>query len=641
MCGIIGGLSRAPVQGRQLERALEVLEHRGPDGMQTWVSENGHAFLGHSRLSIVGLENGAQPMSSATGDVHVAVNGEFYGYQAIRDRLTGAGCAFTTESDSEIALHLYLTQGMRMTDQLSGEFAVLIADQRQHRMIAIRDRFGIKPLFYAVVDGAVYFASEIKALLALGVPARWDTQAAYQDAFIFRSHESTMFAGIRSVPQGCYAIAQDGEVRIYPYWDWNFPTADAAALDDRSEAEVVAGFRAVLNEAVSQRLVADVEVGCYLSGGIDSSAVLGLAQLKMNRPIRAFTLAFDDPGWDESAIARRQAEFVGASFHPVEVTRQGLADAYADAVWHAETPILNGHGAAKFLLSRAVRDAGLKVVFTGEGADEVLGGYAPFRRDALIHHPGHRNEEETQALIDQMFASNPATRSVFMKRTPDHPALGDVKHRLGWVPSFMESYGAMGIAKTPFFRAGLQPSYAGQGVFANSLDRLPLSHYVAGRDRLHQALYVNAKHHLPNYVLSVLGDRMEMAHSIEGRVPFLDHRVADYAAHVPIWMKVNGIKEKYALREATKDVLIPEVYKREKHPFATPPTAPKNDPMMAMFEDVLASSALQDQPVFDPMGARMALEMLKICDPEQRPVVEAGVQRIVSTVLMHQRFAMS
>jgi len=164
---------------------------------------------------------------------------------------------------------------------------------------------------------------------------------------------------------------------------------------------------------------------------------------------------------------------------------------------------------------------------------------------------------------------------------------------------------------------------------------------VAGRDRLHQALYVNAKHHLPNYVLSVLGDRMEMAHSIEGRVPFLDHRVADYAAHVPIWMKVNGIKEKYALREATKDVLIPEVYKREKHPFATPPTAPKNDPMMAMFEDVLASSALQDQPVFDPMGARMALEMLKICDPEQRPVVEAGVQRIVSTVLMHQRFAMS
>jgi asparagine synthase (glutamine-hydrolysing) len=378
MCGFIGGITRSSVEPQKLEKALNTLTHRGPDGSHTWVAEGGHAFLGHARLSVVGLHNGEQPMSSDKGDVHMVVNGEFYDYQRIREQLRAEGCEFTTDSDSEIALHLYLRQGMRMTEQLRGEFAVLISDPKRQRMIAIRDRFGIKPLFYAVVDGSVYFASEIKALLALGVPARWDAEAAYQDAFMFRSHERTLFKGIASVPQGCYAIAQDGEVRIYPYWDWDFPSAEFNAADDRSEAEVVAGFRAVLDEAVQQRLVADVEVGCYLSGGIDSSAVLGLAQRGMNRPIRAFTLAFDDPMWDESAIARRQAEFVGASFHPIEVTRRGLAEAYSDAVWHAETPILNGHGAAKFLLSKHVRDAGLKVVFTGEGADEIMGGYAPF-----------------------------------------------------------------------------------------------------------------------------------------------------------------------------------------------------------------------------------------------------------------------
>ncbi len=640
MCGLIGGMSRKPATADRITRALDSLDHRGPDGQGRWTSTGGRFFLGHTRLSIIGLNNGEQPMANADGDVHLVVNGEFYGYRAIRDELRKQGSVFATDSDSEIALHLYLQRGMRATDALRGEFAALIADERRNIMIAIRDRFGIKPLFYAVIDGGVYFASEIKALLALGVPASWDEETAYHDAFIFRSHERTMFAGIRSVPQGCYAVARDGEVQIYRYWDWDFPTTGETAADDRTEAEVVAGFREVLSDSVRERMVADVEVGCYLSGGIDSCAVLGLAQQQMDRPIRAFTLAFDDPLYDESDIARRQAAFVGASFHPVPMTRRKLADAYSDAVWHSETPMVNGHGAAKFLLSKAVRDAGLKVVFTGEGSDELLGGYATFRRDALLHHPGGRSRKETEVLLEKMFASNAATRSIFMNKDPDNPAFVDVLKRLGWLPSFMESFGIMGLATAPWFRDDVMGRVKGSSPYADVLDRLPLSKAVVGRDRLHQGLYINSKTHLANFILTFLGDRMEMAHSIEGRVPFLDHHVADYAAHVPIAMKTKGFREKHVLREAAKDVLIDEVYNREKHPFTSPP-AGGDDPMMLLYEDVLASKAFTEQPIFEPARVRQGLKDMKASPPDQRPAFEGRIQRAVSTTLMHQRFGMS
>lgn len=637
MCGLLGGIARKPVARERIEKALHALDHRGPDGQRQW--SDGRFFLGHTRLSIIGLGNGDQPMSNAEGDVHLAVNGEFYGYQKIRDELRANGSRFKTESDSEIALHLYLQHGLRATEQLCGEFAVLIADQRRDIMIAIRDRFGIKPLFYSVTPDGVFFASEIKALLALGVPAAWDAEAAWQDLYIVRNHERTMFAGIRSVPQGCYAIAQGNNVQIYRYWDWDFPTTEETAADKRSEAEVVAGFRDVLGEAVRERMVADVEVGCYLSGGIDSCAVLGLAQQQMSRPIRAYTLAFDSPVWDESPIARRQAEFVGATYHQVPVTRQGLADAYSDAVWHSETPMVNGHGAAKFLLSKAVRDAGLKVVFTGEGSDELLGGYATFRRDALLHHPGTRTQKETEALLAQMFESNSATRSIFMQQAADNPIFVEVVNRLGFLPSFIETFGAMGVTASQWLRDDVARSVKGKSVYADVLDRLPLSTAVAGRDRLHQALYVNSKTHLANFILTFLGDRMEMAHSIEGRVPFLDHHVAHYAARIPISMKLKGYREKHVLREAAKDVLIEEVYNREKHPFTSPPAA-VGDPMMTMMADVLASRALDEQPIFDPAKARQAFKEMQTCPPDQRPAYEGRIQRVVSTTLMHQRFGM-
>jgi asparagine synthase (glutamine-hydrolysing) len=631
-------MTRRGLAPERRRAAIDVLFHRGPDGNGSWTSRDGLWSLGHTRLSIIGLDNGDQPLTSPDGTVHAVVNGEFYGYREIRDRLRAAGCRFATQSDSEIALHLYQERGMQCARELRGEYAVVIADERQRVMIAIRDRFGIKPLFYAVVDGDVFFASEIKALLALGVPARWDLEGA--TAGIGRSHERTEFAGISTVPPGCYAIARDGAVRIYPYWDWDIPSAEEMQRDSRTESEIVADFRQALSDSVRQRLVADVEVASYLSGGIDSCAVLGLAQQQMDRPIRAFTLTFDNPLYDEARIAAAQAKHVGASYHPIPITGREIADAYADAVWHAETQMFNGHGVAKFLLSRAVRDAGIKVVFTGEGADEMLGGYPYFRLDALNDN-ATLGAAEKSALIDEMLGANQATRAIMMPAEVASAEMQAIQRRLGWLPATLNICAAMAKGVAPFFRSELTARLEGLHPLIGALDRLPLGQRVAGRDRLNQALYINAKTVLPNFILVYLGDRMEMAHSIEGRVPFLDHRVAEAAARVPVGMKVKGIREKHVLREATRDVLIPEVYDRQKHPFTTPPTRDTNDPMLAFYRDTFSSRAASEQPVYDMKKACAALDRLLDAPIDQRIAIEGGLQRIASAIVMQEKFRMS
>ena len=638
MCGIFAVMSRQGLARRRVDDALASLDHRGPDGTGSWSTPDNCWTLGHTRLSIIGLNNGDQPMSSPDGHVHTVVNGEFYGYQAIREQLKHNGCQFATDSDSEIALHLYQQQGMLAAQSLRGEFATVIADEREKVMIAIRDRFGIKPLYYAVVNGDVFFASEIKTLRALGVPMTWNYESV--SAGLFHTHEHSFFQGVSAVPPGCYAIAKDGQVTIYPYWDWELPTATEMEADNRTEGEVVETFREALLDAVNERMVADVEVACYLSGGIDSCAVLGLAQQDRAQPIRAFTLTFEDPLYNEAAIAEAQAKHVGASYHPVPITGREIADAFADAVWHAETAMFNGHGVAKYLLSRAVRDAGIKVVFTGEGADEMLGGYPFFRMDAILHNPAY-SEAQKQALITEMFGANEASRAIMMPNQTDNPMLDGVERRLGWLPSVFHVQSGFADAMLPFYQPGFAASVAGHNPLTMGLDRLPLAQAVRGRDHLNQILYINSKIILPNMILTYLGDRMEMAHSIEGRVPFLDHHVAEAAARVPVGMKVKGSREKHVLREAARDVLIPEVYDRQKHAFQSPPTRDKNDPLMTFYRDTFASSAAQQQPVFDMQQAQTAVDTLLDCPPDQSIAVEGVLQRIASVIVLQDKFGMS
>ncbi|MGH3928830.1 MAG: asparagine synthase (glutamine-hydrolyzing) [Pseudonocardiaceae bacterium] len=641
MCGLIGALLAEPsLTEEHISAALATIAHRGPDDTNWWSSSDRRMMLGHVRLSIIGLHNGDQPLVNEAGDVHCVVNGELYGYRSIRTALRAEGRRFATESDSEIALHLYEKLGGDFVHHLRGEFAVVIADQRRRCLIAVRDRFGIKPLYYSIRDGNVLVASEVKALLALGIPARWDRDAFFAECHGIRMADRTLFAGVYAVPPGCSLIARDGHVEIRPYWDTDFPSRATLATERRSEAEIVTGFRAVLDGAVAQRLVADVEVASYLSGGIDSSAIACLAQRRLSRPIRAFTIVFDDERYSEERLAQQTAQWLGAEFVPVPVSQADLAEAFPDAVWHAETLAFNGHGVAKYLLSRAVHKAGIKVVFTGEGADEILGGYPPFRRDLLLHNTEDQPSEDITKLLTELDASNQASRGLLTADGSRAPGLEVFDVRLGWIPSAIETWSTLAAKMYPFFEDTYRRTQLRANPYTELLDALDVRRLI-GRDPVNQALYIWTRTHLPTFVLTFLGDRMEMAHSVEGRVPFLDHLVAEYAAQIPVHHKIRGLREKHVLREAVRDCVLPEVYDRQKHPFMSPPARSSADPLAVFCQDTLRSRVVEDQPFFDHRGIRGLMDHVAGMAPAQRAAFEGVVLRVVSTCILQQRFGLT
>lgn len=642
MCGLIAAQLKTPwLTPERMSTALATIAHRGPDGSSDWFSPDRLTAMGHVRLSIIGLNNGTQPLSHARGDLHAVVNGEFYGYKTIREDLRERGYRFATESDSEIALHLYDEQGLGFVDHLRGEFALVIADRRSGQLIAARDRFGIKPLFYALVNGEVIFASEIKALLALGVPARWNGVEVLAEMAMMRAN-GTQFENIRQVPPGCFAIARNGAVRIERYWDNVYPTAETLQGDTRSEAETVAQFRTVLDDAVAERLTADVEVACYLSGGLDSSAVLGLAQARLDRPIRAFTIAFEGADYDESPLAQRTAAFTGSNYVPIPVSPQDLADALEDGVWHGERPLFNVNAVAKFLLSRAVRDAGIKVVFTGEGSDEMIAGYASERRDNMLYSRSYPSEAERQAAIETVIAANPVMRHLMFSDAAPAPGLALMEPALGYIPTMFRGFSAQYNGLCELMRDGAPGTEDCDAPYSRFLSEIDIPGRLAGRDVVNQSLYLFQKGFLINFILNVLGDRMEMGHSVEGRVPFLDHHVAEFAAGLPIDYKIRGTTEKYILREATRDVITPELYARQKHPFVAPPIQqageqPRKDPLLERCEDIIRSREFDDQPFFDPAKARIYLDFVAQSG-EPGDASSPLILQMATISIMHRRF---
>ena len=385
MCGLVAILAQGGSWERAaLERATNALIHRGPDGSGLWVGRRSRVGLGHTRLSVIGLNNGAQPIASEDGRLHMVVNGEFYGYEAIRNDLEERGHVFATESDSEIAIHLYEEMGRECLTHLRGEFSLVIWDEEQEILWAARDRFGIKPMFYAQAGGVLYLASEIKALLAAGVPAAWDEETVFRQLFACFDSERALFEGVRQVPPGHYLIARNKVVRLERYWDVDYPRQGREIKWERDAC--IEQLRHLLTEAVRLRLRADVPMGCLLSGGLDSSTVLGLAAAAGAAP-RAFTVAFNHASYAEDATARRTALHLGTGFEAVPVSEADCADHFAEAVWHAEGLQANAHGVARFLLSRTLRRAGYKTVLAGEGADELFAGYG-FCRSALLQGAG-------------------------------------------------------------------------------------------------------------------------------------------------------------------------------------------------------------------------------------------------------------
>ena len=635
MCGIVAILSSgARLQAEALAPALELLGHRGPDHAGQWQDPTGQAALGHTRLSIMDLETGDQPIANEAKDLHIVVNGEFYGFEAIRHELESKGHRFATSSDSEILLHLYEELGTRCLGRLRGEFAFALWDARNRILFAARDRFGIKPLYYCVDKGNLRLASEVKALFALGCESAWDNESLYQAlATQYPLESRSLYRGVYQVPPGHFLLATPGSLELRRYWDFNYPPRGSACA--LSEGEAVEEYRARLEEAIRVRLRADVPVGFYLSGGIDSCSLLALATPHLSRPAETFTITFDDEEYDESRLAQQMAELAQARFHPVPVDQAALAAHFADATWHCETLSVNTHGVAKYLLSRAVRDAGLKVVLTGEGSDDVLAGYEHFRMDVLLEEADE--EERARGLA----ALHEDSRHVhgLMAPTEEHLPVDKVHRMLGFVPSWMRAKTSLGLRARRLLDDAFLAAYGRVDVLERLLNRLDLAGQVHGRTKLDQALYLYAKSSLPNYVLSILGDRMEMAHSIEARLPFLDHPLVEFSANLPSWLKVrpSDAWEKVVLREAVKGVVPDSVRTRKKRGFLSPWSfRTEQRDLEILMQDTLRGTSLP--PCYDRNRMAALLDRLPAMDAGERTSYEPVLMMAMSACFLQERF---
>jgi len=639
MCGIVAAVSRrGGVSAQALDRSARRLEHRGPDAQRVWVDQNGRAGLGHARLSIIDLTTGDQPIANEDKRLRVVANGEFYDFERIRCELERRGHTFSTRSDSEIALHLYEDRGARSVHELRGEFAYAIWDERDQVLFAARDRFGIKPLYYTVYDGTFYLASEVKAFVDLGVPLEWDRETLYDIHFVTHAPDRSLFRGVYQVPPGSYLITDGEHVRIVQYWDWDYPRGDDidTSIDPRAHVE---RFAHEFDEAVRLRLRADVPVACYLSGGIDSCTVLGVASKLSPRPLRAYTLSFDHADYDEAAIAEAQAKLSGAEFCRIDIRSEHTADHFSDALYHAERPFANAHVVAKYLLSRAVRDDGIKVVMTGEGSDEILAGYPHFRRDEVLY--GRNLDAETRrTLLSQLEQANRASAGILMPQPGTQ--IESVRLAMGFVPSQLETWSQIGNGLLTVTSDEFRCAFAERDTYRQLMNTLDVERQLAGRDVVNQSLYVWAKTMLPNYILSNLGDRMEMAHSVEGRLPFLDHHLVEAVAKMPVSMKISGMTEKWVLREAARPVITDTVYRRQKHPFMSPPSTVQQDgKLYAMLQDTLRSSVLDGPGIYDRAKVVRMLDAIPGMDVLARNRADSVLMWMGSICLLHERLAMA
>ena len=561
MCGI-AGIAR-PASGAvdldALTRMAAAIKHRGPDGYGFYLGS--HVGLAHVRLSIVDLSGGAQPMTNEDGQVVITYNGEVYNYPELRSELIGRGHVFRTQSDTEVLVHAYEEWGTDMLHRLNGQFAFAIYNAATRTLFLARDRFGVRPLFMAFRSGTLYFGSEIKALLASGEVDASVDPAGLDEVFTFWSSRPprTPFRGIQSLEPGTFALWRAGRLTVRRYYELDFPEAG------REPRDAVERLDELLRDAVAVRLRADVPVGAYLSGGLDSSITASLASDASPHTLRSFSITFDDPRFDESEFQREVAATVGSVHAVASIRENAIAESFRDVVWHAETPLLRTAPAPMYHLAERVKNADIKVVLTGEGADELFLGYDLFKEDSVRRFCLRRPQSmRRQRLFDRLYPylREQGSGGEFWRRffldagRPDDPLFSHLPRFLltSWTKEFY----------SPEFAACIAPS----GALEELRQSLPSRFF--GWTALNKAAYLELTLLLSSYLLSSQGDRMSMAHGVEGRYPFLDHRLFEFSAALPTSSRLIGLREKEILRRWARRLIPERIASRSKQPYRAP-----------------------------------------------------------------------
>jgi len=601
MCGIAGFVSfdgLPPDAGRTASRMRDVLTHRGPD--EAGLFCDAHAALAHRRLSIVDLSTGQQPIANEDGRVQVVFNGEIYNHAEIRRELEARGHQYRTRSDTETIVHAYEQWGDDCVDRFRGMFAFAIWDARARRLLLVRDRMGIKPLYWARAGSLLLFGSEIKALLASGLVPSEANLGALPELLSTRyvSGSETMFAGVNKLLPGHRLTFERGEVRVRQYWD--IPTAAASAggslppgASHQAPTDFVERFRALLEESVRLRLMSDVPLGMFLSGGIDSSAIGALMARMVDRPIKTFSVGFEDRAFNELGYAREVADAIGADQHEIVIDDRDFFGALPRLVWHEDEPIAHPSSVPLYFVSKLAREH-VKVVLTGEGSDELLAGYGKYPRIALNWRAGTVYEQMLPRAVRQFVAGTvvpllPGRAGRMAKRS--FLAMDRTVEAM-----FLDNFAAVRLAEQQSLLAAPVPgALAGMRAYGTSrawFDRPP-----AGSSLLTRLLYADMKTYLVELLMKQ--DQMSMATSIESRVPFLDHKLVEFAATIPDEWKLSGWTTKRVLREAMKGVLPESILSRPKMGFPVPFARWSRQQWNGTIRDVLLDRRTRERGIID------------------------------------------
>ena len=568
MCGIAGFFhhDRNPVEhpSQVLNRMIGMLRHRGPDG-NGFHMEPGLGFA-HARLSIIDLAGGNQPMCNEDGTIWITFNGEIFNYLELRETLVKNGHQFATKCDTEVILHLYEDKGEDCVNHLNGQWSFAIWDSRKRRLFLSRDRMGVRPLFYTFADGAFVFASEIKSIFAYpNIRRELDLQALDQVfTYWFSLPPRTMFQGVSELPPGHSVIVENGVATVRQYWNLDY-SGCALNGDALSEREYADRLLELLIDSTRIRLRSDVPVGAYLSGGLDSTITTALIRKFTSAPLRTFSVRFDDPEFDESAYQQEAVRYLDTDHEEVICRKEDIGQVFPDVVWHTEKPLVRTGPAPLFLLSRLVRQNGYKVVLTGEGSDEILGGYDIFKEAKIRRFWGmHPDSKFRPLLLRRLYPylttlqSQPASYlQRFFQVNPDDLNSPFFSHLPRW-----QLASRLRLFFSPDVRGTLQSR------LSDMESQLPAAysdwHWFC------KAQYLESAYLLPGYILSSQGDRVAMAHSVEGRFPFLDYRVVEFGSRVPPTLKMKVLKEKYLLKQCVNGLIPPSVKARYKQPYRAP-----------------------------------------------------------------------
>jgi asparagine synthase (glutamine-hydrolysing) len=641
MCGIVGVLDWSgehPPDIGLLKRMLGIIRHRGPDEFGLYVDER--AGIGCARLSIVDLSTGQQPIANEDRSLWIVFNGEVFNYPELRAELERAGHRFSTRSDTEVILHLYEDAGPECLQRLNGQFAIAIWDTRKKELFLARDRLGIRPLYYALLPHSrgVVFGSEIKALLLHpGVAARFDAHALAQ-AFTFWAPlpPRTIFEGIQQLPQGHYVQISAGERPHFPaptrYWSPVFPQAgDEARI---SEEEAAAQLRDLLSDATRLRLRADVTVGSYLSGGLDSTFIAALIRRHAPGALCTFSIAFEEPVFDERTHQEIATAFLATDHRRTECRNADIGQVFPEVVWQAEAPLLRASPAPMYLLSRLVHESGIKVVLTGEGSDEFLGGYNIYQEDKIRRFWAREPDSTWRPMllrrlypyVADLSQESDAYLAAFFRRGLEEVDTPGYSHQIRW-----SNTGRL----QRLFCADLQEGLAGYDAVAEFL--ASLNGTLAGWSPLSQAQYIEVATFMSPYLLSSQGDRMMAANSIEGRFPFLDHRVVEFCNRLPPHFRLRGLREKYILKKSAQGLLPAEIYQRRKQPYRAPIRPAFFGQPLDYVESLLSPDAIQSGGVFAPQAVtRLAQKCHSGAHVSERD--DMALAGVLSVQLLHRLF---